>query len=64
MIAIETRRQQLRLTQAEFARLLKVSQAIVSMWETGETMPRADKLPEIAKVLKCEISDLFDTRKA
>ncbi len=64
MIAIETRRQQLRLTQAEFARLLKVSQAIVSMWETGETMPRADKLPEIAKVLKCEISDLFDTKSA
>jgi len=29
------------------------------MWEIGKSMPRADKLPALAKILGCTISDLY-----
>ena len=47
------------MTQSELAQLLGVSQANISQWETGEAMPRADKLPELAKILECSIDDLY-----
>ena len=47
------------LSQTELARLINVSQQSVAKWENGVSSPRTDKLPEIAKVLNCEISDLF-----
>jgi len=53
-------RQKLKLSQADVAEKLQVSQVAVSMWETGEAMPRADKLPELAKILQCDIAELFD----
>lgn len=55
------RRERLRacLTQAESARALGVDQTAVSQWETGETSPRLEKIPEIARVYKCPISRLF-----
>lgn len=61
---IKKLRQEYKITQSEFAKHLGVAQNTVSMWENNNRTPRADKLPEIAKVLKCEISDLFDTKKA
>ena len=53
-------RNRLNLSQENLATELKVSQQAVAKWETGETMPRADKLPELAKILQCDIADLFD----
>ena len=47
------------LSQLQFAQLINVSQQAVTKWETGEALPRADKLPEIAKILHCSIEDLF-----
>ncbi len=48
------------ITQQELAlRLGYSSSAIVSMWETGERKPPSDKLPELARILGCEIGDLF-----
>ncbi len=47
------------LTQIETARLLGVGQSSVSMWEKGESTPRADLLPKIADVLGCTIDELF-----
>ncbi len=53
-------RNKLKLSQENLATELNVSQQAVAKWETGEAMPRADKLPELAKILQCDISDLFD----
>lgn len=47
------------LTQDELAKALDVSRSTVSMWESGESSPRAEKLPEIASALGCKIDELF-----
>lgn len=52
-------RESLKITQESFAEQLGVTQQAIAKWETGEAMPRADKLPEIAKILNCSIEDLF-----
>lgn len=57
---IKTQREKAGITQAELATRLKVTQAAIAIWETGEAMPRADKLPELAKVLGCSIDALFE----
>ena len=64
VIKIEKIRRQRGITQVELARCLNVSQANISQWENGEAMPRADKLPELARILQCEISDLFEDETA
>ncbi len=57
---IKQKRVSLNMTQDALAERMNVSRATVAMWETGAAMPRADKLPEIARVLGCEVSDLFE----
>ena len=47
------------MSQAALADKIGVEQKAVSLWETGVTSPRADKLPQLANVLGCEINDLF-----
>ena len=47
------------MTQQELADLLKTTRSTVAMWESGESFPRADKLPQIARILGCTIDDLF-----
>lgn len=64
MNGIKHWREKIGLTQIELAIALHVKQASVSRWENGESMPSADKLPEIAKVLHCRIEDLYANEKA
>ena len=52
-------RERAGMTQNELAQLLRLNQTAVSQWETGETMPSADKLPQLARILGCTIDDLF-----
>lgn len=52
-------REQTGLTQQGLAQALGVEQSTVSMWETGNSSPRADKLPELARILKCTIDELY-----
>lgn len=47
------------LTQAELAKKIGVNQTAISQWEHGTAKPRSDKLPVLAKILKCSIDDLF-----
>lgn len=54
-------REKNKLTQYAFAERLGVKQSTVSMWENGENMPTADKLPKIAGILRCSIDELFST---
>ncbi len=48
------------VTQTELARALGIDKASVCMWESGKSIPTADKLPTIAAVLGCEVSELYD----
>ena len=53
-------RSQNHLTQEEFGKLLGVSAQAVSKWEREECYPDITFLPELAALLCCSISDLFD----
>ena len=57
---IKQKRMSLKMTQKALAEQLNVDASTVTKWETGAAMPRADKLPELAKILGCEVSDLFE----
>lgn len=59
MNAIERLRKKRGMTQTELAAVLGVSQANISMWESGEALPRTDKLPALARILSCTIDELF-----
>lgn len=52
-------RKNARITQADLARMIGVSQSTVAGWENGSMYPSADKLPAIAEALKCSVDDLF-----
>lgn len=47
-----------RMSQAELAKKLHVTEASVSKWVQGVTTPRAKKMDEICHVLGCNIDDL------
>lgn len=64
-MSISSRRQSKGLTQQRLADELRINRSTVAMWEAGESFPRADKLPQLARILGCTISDLFeDNEKA
>lgn len=54
-------RMKAKISQKKLADALCVSQQVVSKWEAGDGFPRAEKLPEIAKILNCSIDELFAT---
>lgn len=47
-----------RMSQSELARKLNVTEASVSKWVQGSSIPRTKKFEELCKVLKCTIDDL------
>lgn len=59
MIQIKVLREKKKITQDQMAEKLGIGRTAVSMWESGESKPRADKLPELARILGCTIDDLF-----
>lgn len=48
------------LSQNDVAQKLQVKRSTVSMWETDRSFPRADKLPQLARLLGCSIDELFE----
>lgn len=48
------------LNKAELAKKMRVSVPTVCRWESGEHLPTADRLPELASALECTIDELFD----
>ena len=48
------------LLQSDIAAKMNVDRSTVAKWETGEAYPRADKLPELAKILRCSINKLME----
>lgn len=55
-------RESKNMTQEDIAKYLGVTRSAVAMWETGQSLPRADLLPKLAKILECSIDELFETR--
>lgn len=47
-------------SQTDIAERIGVSQQAVAKWEAGESMPRADKLPILAKLLNCTTDELLE----
>lgn len=59
MTAIKRMRIRANLSQAVLAKKLHVTQGAVSQWEEGTCLPRADKLPELAKIFDCTVDELL-----
>lgn len=58
-MSFKTARLLAKLTQEQVAAALNLSRTTVSMWESGESLPRASMLPALASILGCSIDDLF-----
>lgn len=52
-------RERLGISQSELARRMGVKHTSVIQWETGKTMPTADKLPRLASILEVTIDELY-----
>ncbi|MFF3979794.1 helix-turn-helix domain-containing protein [Streptomyces sp. NPDC001828] len=52
-------RRERRLKQSDVARVVGVSAARVSAWETGRSVPDPEKLPRLAEALSCDLDRLF-----
>ena len=59
MIILKKFREQAGLKQVEVARKLGLSNSTISMWETGDALPRAELLPKIAKLYNCSVDELL-----
>lgn len=62
MNSIKLFREKAELTQEALAQMLGVDRSTVAKWETGEALPRAGKLPELARILGCSVDDLLGPR--
>lgn len=56
---IKQRRRELGITQKELADMLSISDKTVSRWESGNQMPDALLLPDLAEALKITLNDLY-----
>ena len=63
MNGIKEARKKRGLTQIEMAKMMGEKQSTISMWETGSNIPRASKLPQIAKILGCTVDELFEKQE-
>lgn len=64
MMNISQLRQKNSLTQEQIAEQLNIDRSAIARWEAGKALPRADKLPELAKILNCTIDELFTDNSA
>ena len=59
VMRIRELRETAELTQGQVATQLGVSQCTISAWEAEVYLPKSRQLPDLARVLGCEINDLF-----
>ena len=46
-------------TQEQAAKKLGIDRSTVTKWETGKSMPRVDKLIELAHLYSCTVDELL-----
>lgn len=51
------------LLQQDVAQALEIDRSTVAKWETGESLPRADKLKDIARLYGCTVDELLTEEK-
>lgn len=56
---LRARRKALKMSLDELGARVGCSGVAVGMWERGETLPAADKLPALAAALGCSIDELY-----
>ena len=59
MTKIKKSRVSIGMTQDELGKRLGVKQPTITMWETGQTRPRAQLLPKLADILGCTVDELL-----
>lgn len=52
------------LSQAELAKLVRVSPKTIGFWETSPIPPRSDVLPQLAKALGVRVEDILGEQPA
>ncbi|MDL2224944.1 helix-turn-helix domain-containing protein [Eubacteriales bacterium OttesenSCG-928-M02] len=57
---IKELRESKKMTQVALANKLGVTRTAVAMWESGDSMPKAKMLPQLAKELDCTIEEIFE----
>ena len=55
-------REQQQVTQIYVAEKIGVTQQAIAKWENGESMPRAEKLIQLAKLFDCTVDELLGER--
>jgi len=60
-VNIKKLREAAGISQMRLSEMINVPQPTIASWETGRALPRAEKLPLIAKALNCTIDDLLKT---
>lgn len=58
-MSIKKKREERGVTQNELAERLNISRTTVAMWETGNSMPRAETLMQLAKIFNCTVDELL-----
>ena len=64
LVGLAPRRQRAGLTQKQLAEALGCTQALVSLYESGDAWPRARDLPAISDLLGCTIDELYEPMPA
>ena len=63
MNSIQLKRIEQGLKQKDVAKILEIKQSTVSMWETGQSKPRADTLMKLSKILDCKVEELLEEQE-
>ena len=58
-MGIKKHREAAGMSQNELADKLEVNQTAVSMWETGKSVPRYNKLVKMSQLFGCSIEELM-----
>ena len=61
MTGIYLQRKKAGYTQQNLAQKVGVTQSAVAKWDTGESLPRAAMLPNLALLFGCSIDDLLSS---
>ena len=56
-------RKRRKMSQESLASLIGVTQGAVSQWESGKTMPTAQNIIDLARILDCTTDDILITDK-
>ena len=59
IMRIQELREAAGITQVQLALRMGISQGTVSQWENEIVLPKSRDLPQLARVLQCEIGELY-----